>query len=210
MKNKIYRLTKIGSLDDITKNFYVEETLLPELTDNFREKLIKLSIEESNSITSHNKDELIKHYEKALSRVYVYKNNLSEFKSIAILCNNSEGDFLLVLPHKYSPNYDIMINAEYWLTSKYKRILDNIDIFRIDMNEKIMTGSNSYNPELKYAFVKIGYEYSDSVSFPIPLKELDPNSPKSEECIKNILKAIEENLKKVAENMRETNDILNK
>lgn len=210
MKNKVYRLTKLGSLDDITEDFYVGETLLPELTDNFREKLIKLSIEEASSITSYSKDELTRHYEKALSRVYVYKNNLSEFKSIAILCNNSEGEFLLVLPHKYSPNYDIMINAEYWLTSRYKRILDNIDIFRIDMNEKIMAGSDSYNPELKYTFVKIGYEYSDSVSLPIPLKELDPSNPKSEECIKNLLKVVEENLKKVANNMRETNEILNK
>ena len=210
MKNKVYRLTKLGSLDDITKDFYVEETLLPELTDNFREKLIKLSIEGSSNITIHNKDELTEHYEKALSRVYVYKNNLSEFKSIAILCNNSEGEFLIVLPHKYSPNYDIMINAEYWLTSRYKRILDNIDIFIIDVSEKIMAGSNSYNPELKYAFVKIGYEYGDSISLPIPLEDLNPDNPESEERIKNILKFIEENIKKVANNMIETNEILNK
>ena len=213
MKNKlkVYQLNKDGSLKDVSDDFHTMEVLQEDLTEKFREGLIKVSVKEASSLINFSREELSKRYEEEFARVSVYKNKLTEFKSITITCTNSDGKFLIVLPNKYRPNYDIMTNTEHWLSNRYKRALEDIDIFKININENITNGNNdSRNPKLKYVFVKIGYEYGDNVSFPIPLKELDPSNPKSGEYIEKFSKVIEENIKNVANNMIETNDILNK
>lgn len=211
-KLKVYQLNSDGSLKDVSDDFHSMEVLQEDLTEKFRGGLLKLSVEEASSlINTYSREELTKRYEEEFARVFVYKNKLTEFKSIATMCTNSDGKFLVVLPNKYAPNYDIMIDTHHWLSSQYKRALNDIDIFKIDINENITNGSSdSKNPELKYVFVKIGYDYGDNVSLPIPLNKLDPSNPESEEYLENFSKVIIDTVKKVAKNMRETNDILNK
>lgn len=210
MNKKVYQLNSFGTLKE-SDDFHEIELLDEDLTAKFREGLVKLSVEEALTLTTYTEEELTKCYKEEFSRVFVYKNNLTEFKSIAIMCTNSDGEFLVILPNKYTPNYDIMTDTQYWYSSKYKRAMSDIDIFKINIDENIKDFNNSSrNPELKYTFIKIGYDYGDSISLPIPLEDLNPDNPKSEERIKNILKIIEENLKKLVNNMKETNDILNK
>ena len=210
MNKKVYQLNSFGTLKEYD-DFHEIELLQEDLTEKFREGLVKVSVEESLNLINHSKEKLTERYKKEFSRVFVYKNKFTKFKSIVIMCKNSDGEFLVVLPSKYTPNYDIMVDTHYWLSSQYKRALNDIDIFKININENIIDGNNSSrNPELKHIFVKIGYDYGDSVNLSIPLNELDSSNPKSEERLKSITEVTIKSIKDIVENMKETNEILNK